>query len=69
MNEYLIIIIKMIMNPGLIINRAILRVKYNVGRIFKEAGLQMDRFGSRSSDDVGYQMDLSRHRKLLPLYD
>jgi len=29
----------MIMNPGLIINRAILRVKYNVGRILKEAGL------------------------------
>jgi hypothetical protein len=29
----------------------------------------MDRFGSRFSDDVGYQVDLSRHRKLLPLYD
>jgi hypothetical protein len=29
----------MIMNPGLIINRAVLRVKYNIGRLMKEAGL------------------------------
>jgi hypothetical protein len=57
------------MNPGLIINRAVLRVKYNIGRLLKEAGLQIDRFGSRMSDDVGYTLDFSRHRKLLPLYD
>ena len=29
----------------------------------------MDRFGSRLSNDVAYQADLSRHRQVLPLYD
>ena len=28
-----------------------------------------DRFGSRLQNDVAYQADLSRHRKVLPLYD
>ena len=29
----------------------------------------MDRFGSRMCNDVAYTADLSRHRKILPLYD
>ena len=44
----------MIMNPGLIINRAVLRVKYNLGRLLKEGGLSMDRYGSRMSNDVAH---------------
>lgn len=29
----------------------------------------MDRYGSRMHNDVAYQLEYSRHRKILPLYD
>ena len=57
------------MNPAAVLNKAIQRARYNTGRIFKEAGLTLDRYGSRMSSDVAYQLDLSRHRQQLPLYD
>lgn len=56
-------------SPALILNKAIQRTQYNAGRMLKEAGLAMDRYGSRMSNDVAYQLDLSRHRQILPLYD
>ena len=37
--------------------------------MLKEAGLAMDRFGSRMTNDVAYMQELSRHRQTLPLYD
>jgi hypothetical protein len=56
-------------NPAAILTKAVQRTQYNVGRMLKEAGLAMDRYGSRMHNDVAYQLEYSRHRKILPLYD
>ena len=45
------------------------RVNYNVGRVYKEAGLAMDRVGSRLNNDIAYMQDLSRHRQCMPIYN
>jgi carbonic anhydrase/acetyltransferase-like protein (isoleucine patch superfamily) len=57
------------MNAASILNKAMTRTTYNTGRVLKEAGLAMDRFGSRLHNDVAYVADLSRHRQVMPLYD
>lgn len=44
-------------------------MKYNTGRVLKEAGLAMDRYGSQTQDDVAFMAESSRHRKVMPLYD
>lgn len=41
-------------SPALLISKVSQRVSYNFGRVFKEAGLAMDRFGSRLQNDVAY---------------
>lgn len=51
------------------IGQMVRRSNYNFGRVFKEAGLAMDRFGSRLSNDIAYMQDLSRHRQVLPMYE
>ena len=56
-------------NPAIILSKAVQRTQYNAGRVLKEAGLSMDRFGSRLSHDIAYLAPLSRHRQVLPLYD
>ena len=53
--------------PGIYLKRAILRSQYSTGKLMKEAGLCMDRFGSRMSNDAAYQVEYSRHRKIMPL--
>ena len=45
------------------------RVSYNIGRVQREAGLALDRSGSRFSGDIAYYQDTSRHRQIMPLYD
>lgn len=45
------------------------RLQYNAGRVYKEAGLGLDRFGSGLTNDVAYMQDSSRHRQKMPLYD
>ena len=40
-----------------------------MGRVYKEAGLSLDRFGSGLLNDVAYQAETSRHRQKMPLYD
>ena len=57
------------MNLSAIITRAVKRTNYNTGRVLKEAGLNIDRFGSRLMNDVAYMAEMSRHRQLLPLYN
>jgi carbonic anhydrase/acetyltransferase-like protein (isoleucine patch superfamily) len=56
-------------SPAYLIGKMSQRVSYNVGRVMKEAGLAMDRFGSRLSNDVAHMQELSRHRQIMPLYD
>ena len=41
-------------NPGVIVSKMITRSNYNAGRVLKEAGLTMDRFGSRLMNDIAY---------------
>ena len=55
--------------PGYFVQRCLTRVKYNLGRVQKEAGLSLDRFGSTLTNDVAYMQDTSRHRQTMPLYD
>ena len=45
------------------------RAKYNTGKVMREAGLGVDRTGSRLTNDIAYMEELSRHRTQLPLYD
>ena len=57
------------MNLSTILSNCVTRTSYNTGRVLKEAGLAMDRFGSRFNYDVAYMIEYSRHRKVLPIYD
>ena len=59
------------MKVSTIINNCITRASYNTGRVLKEAGLNMDRIGSRMNNDVAHivSMNMSRHRKIMPIYD
>lgn len=41
----------------------------NLGAVVLEMGLQMDRAGSRLSEDIAYAQPLSRHRKIMPIED
>ena len=41
-------------SAGYFVGKATTRVKYNLGRIYKEAGLSMDRFGSGLNNDIAY---------------
>ena len=45
------------------------RLTYNIGRVQKEAGLNLDRIGSGLVHDVAYLHDSPRHRKMMPIYD
>eukprot|EP01017_Pseudomicrothorax_dubius_P037532 TRINITY_DN5513_c0_g1_i2.p1 TRINITY_DN5513_c0_g1~~TRINITY_DN5513_c0_g1_i2.p1 ORF type:complete len:219 (-),score=59.38 TRINITY_DN5513_c0_g1_i2:186-842(-) len=45
------------------------RTIYSVGRIFREAGLYLDKAGSVRTKDIAYLEPLSRHRNIMPLYD
>jgi gamma-carbonic anhydrase len=56
-------------SPAYLLNKVTQRLQYNVGRVFKEAGLAMDRFGSRLENDIAYMQDLSRHKQTMSLYD
>lgn len=56
-------------SPAYLVSKVTQRVNYNIGRVLKEAGLAMDRFGSRMVNDVAYMQELSRHRQQMPLYD
>ena len=56
-------------SPAYLVGKISQRVSYNIGKVLKEAGLAMDRFGSRLNQDVGYMQELSRHRQVMPLYD
>ena len=49
--------------------KAVTRLNYNAGRIYKEAGLSLDRFGSGLTYDIAYMQESSRHRQKMPLYD
>ena len=41
----------------------------SLGRVYKEIGLQLDRAGSRITNDISYLQPLSRHRQVMPVYD
>ncbi|CDW74518.1 UNKNOWN [Stylonychia lemnae] len=56
-------------SPAYLLGKITQKVNYNFGRVFKEAGLAMDRFGSRLQNDIAYSQDLSRHRQLMPIQD
>jgi len=56
-------------SPAYLVGKITQRVNYNIGKVLKEAGLAMDRFGSRLNNDIGFMQDLSRHRQVMPLYD
>jgi hypothetical protein len=68
--------------PKYLLETMVRRGRLGLGRVLKEAGLSgcvmlincdwfldMDRVGSRISNDIAYMEDLSRHRQKLPLYD
>lgn len=59
----------MLASPGIIFTKAQARLQYNLGRIYKEAGLGLDRMGSGLGGDIAYMQDTSRHRQTMPLYD
>lgn len=42
--------------------------KHSLGRFMKELGLQLDRLGSVYSYDIAFRQKLSRHQKVVPLY-
>jgi len=46
-----------------------LRGVYNTGRVLKEAGLNLDRVGSRMVNDIAYMQELSRHKSKMALYE
>lgn len=56
-------------SPAFFVQKCIQRLNYNAGRVCKEAGLSLDRFGSSLSNDVAYMQESSRHRQMMPLYD
>jgi carbonic anhydrase/acetyltransferase-like protein (isoleucine patch superfamily) len=56
-------------SPVYLFSKVASRVNHNVGRVFREAGLAMDRFGSRLENDIAYTQDLSRHKQTMSLYD
>jgi len=45
----------------------ITRVKYILGRNFKELGLELDRRGSVMSNDIAFMQQLNRHRQIMGL--
>lgn len=45
------------------------RTYYSIGRMFRETGLALDKYGSVLSKDIAYLEPLSRHRSVMPLYD
>lgn len=56
-------------SPAYLVGKITQRVNFNIGKVLKEAGLAMDRFGSRMNNDIAYMQELSRHRQVMPLYD
>jgi carbonic anhydrase/acetyltransferase-like protein (isoleucine patch superfamily) len=56
-------------SPAYLVGKITQRANYNIGKVLKEAGLAMDRFGSRLLNDVAYMQELSRHRQTMSLYD
>ncbi|EGR31303.1 hypothetical protein IMG5_113400 [Ichthyophthirius multifiliis] len=44
-------------------------VQNTVGRMIRETGLELDRWGSKFQRDIACWEPLSRHRNILPLYD
>ena len=56
-------------SPAFLMQKVVQRVNYNIGRVFKEAGLSLDRSGSNLVNDVAYLQETSRHRQRMPLYD
>ena len=56
-------------SPALVLSKMMQRMQYNLGRVQKEAGLQLDRAGSQLTNDVAYLQETSRHRQMMPLYD
>ena len=59
----------MLADPLIIFSKATVRLRYNMGRLMKEAGLGLDRCGSGFMTDIAFMQDTSRHRQKLPLYD
>ena len=45
-----------------LLTKGVQRMQYNVGRVLVEAGLTLDRIGSRYHYDIAYKTELSRHR-------
>ena len=41
-------------SPAYLFGKMTKRINYNIGRVLKEAGLAMDRAGSRMENDVAY---------------
>lgn len=55
--------------PAYFLNRVAHRLKYNVGRVQKELGLELDRYGCQLTNDISYYQETSRHRQVMPLYE
>ena len=53
----------MLADPLIIFSKATVRLRYNMGRLMKEAGLGLDRTGSGFVGDIAYMQDTSRHRQ------
>eukprot|EP00353_Schmidingerella_taraikaensis_P009408 CAMPEP_0185578210 /NCGR_PEP_ID=MMETSP0434-20130131/12307_1 /TAXON_ID=626734 ORGANISM="Favella taraikaensis, Strain Fe Narragansett Bay" /NCGR_SAMPLE_ID=MMETSP0434 /ASSEMBLY_ACC=CAM_ASM_000379 /LENGTH=258 /DNA_ID=CAMNT_0028195965 /DNA_START=14 /DNA_END=790 /DNA_ORIENTATION=+ len=56
-------------SPAFVVGKMVQRLSYNLGRVQKEAGLQLDRMGSQFTQDIAYLQESSRHRQRMPLYD
>ena len=55
--------------PAAIYTAMINRTKFNLGRVLREFGLYLDRYGSRLSYDIAYKQKLNRHQTFMPLYE
>ncbi|KAL4486503.1 hypothetical protein ABPG72_018457, partial [Tetrahymena utriculariae] len=45
------------------------RTIYSIGRMVRETGLALDRYGCKLEQDISCYEPLSRHRNILPIYD
>jgi hypothetical protein len=41
-------------SPAYLLGKMTTRINFNIGKVMKEAGLAMDRFGARMTNDIGY---------------
>ena len=55
--------------PAYFLQKCVARVSYNIGRVQREAGMNLDRIGSGMMGDIAYYQETSRHRTVMPLYD